>query len=1100
MINVLYLPEISFVHAEQPRASFNNGAFTYITTSKKATSSIRFKTIGWYIHTETSCDSSDPRNYNAHCDPTSLPSGHYFKLQDDGNGHVVSDVEDNNGENMVTTFKWSDDEVLAAIGAAKAEQAISEGMQLYASAIMDVVTGPRENPTVIKGPFHTLRDIVHAESWAQPEDLRQYFDVSLTFDGQDYPVNMILKLSNGTVVSNELVGNYSAGHPIVKSFPDHVTYGQEEYRIYQSWLSPVIRAGDQLYIQKLDAGDPSVIQRNFKVFVGGVNMVALYREADTEPQQPSGDGDCTYTIDPPAQVSAPVTSFMDPNATGVILGDDAANGRHFEAPTAIPTSENLYANAWGMNYLFEHTFANMKGQVRYECKVTVTYPTKWEEKQPDITGPDGKPQAQDPIPRTGSLTQIYTFELTPREYAYWQVNQLEVYELDHAWMENCALPGGELTLYPNGYVPPSVEFRNSKAVEDHVFPKETGHISFTPETVDGIDHEPSLGELPDDTGRLKEIAESQTEDPDVQNDAVLFNGETIMDDSLVSKTGPAPGSIPQPERIGDQVLYQNRLLISSSLQNKADTPSDGTLYYHLLPEHVGGSGDQEFPIYGINSVTVHTPVVNYSSITDDQAHNQKTVPNRQRAALILERPFTVRIPTSGQHVNYPGYGNRDYAKYFRTKQVRFPFDVYNESRTQFIPKDTWIDIPVNQLDTTFYLPVWVDEGDYQVYFRSIAENAPNDYEEQWEPDANLDLAHHIATDEVSVEVIGRLYDFEITDIADYNWETVFRTNLGSSQPRGLSYWIGQNGIDGDPRGNLEPFSLSIHPGSNPLPGYKNVAIKTGYHFKFDFKTKGNMFGALDGIRITPTFYYVPKSGGAGFPVDLYYRTNSQPFVKIGSEEDQVHRYVILNDRLRNVPEEELEDTASYKYDHEGTGGFATKAQYEENYIDKYTKQKTPVGGYSLLLLPEQLRTLIGPKSNLPVSVDPQRANAAIQKWYGEYSLPADPYVVQAGTHLAEYGRTHGGLDEKSPIFLKDGYIIVNFNIETIQEGNLNAPHLQYIHAPMMAQFNRSQWQMEGFESQVSDPFGHLFKLNQGDVVFYHADQSSRDDFSAQVPQ
>ena len=67
-----------------------------------------------------------------------------------------------------------------------------------------------------------------------------------------------------------------------------------------------------------------------------------------------------------------------------------------------------------------------------------------------------------------------------------------------------------------------------------------------------------------------------------------------------------------------------------------------------------------------------------------------------RSALILERPFTVRIPTSGQHLDvgsYPGYGDRDYAKYYRIKQVRFPFDVYSADRTQFYPENTWIDIP-----------------------------------------------------------------------------------------------------------------------------------------------------------------------------------------------------------------------------------------------------------------------------------------------------------------------------------------------------------------------------------------------------------------------
>ncbi|BFH64532.1 hypothetical protein PAJ34TS1_51240 [Paenibacillus azoreducens] len=535
--------------------------------------------------------------------------------------------------------------------------------------------------------------------------------------------------------------------------------------------------------------------------------------------------------------------------------------------------------------------------------------------------------------------------------------------------------------------------------------------------------------------------------------------------------------------------------------NKKDTPSSGKIAYDLMAGNINGGENKEFPIHGINTVTVHTPVINYSSVSDDKAHNQKTNPNYSRSALILERPFQVRIPTNGQHVNYPGYGNRDYAKYFRTKQVLFPFDVYNENKTRFIPKNTWIDIPVNQLDTAFFLPVWVDEGDYQVYFRNIAENSPNDYENQGEQDANRNLIHHAATDEVSVEVIGRLYDFHITDIADYNWQNVFRTQSGSANPTGVSYWVGQKLIDGDPRGNKEIYTLTIRPGSHPLRGYKNVSVKTGYHFKFDFKTKGNMFGPLDGIRIMPSFYFVSKDGkpvnargDTRVPVDLYYNNNKSNFIKVGSAQDQVQRYVILNERLRNVPAVELTDTASYKYNHYGQTGGLNKNQFIQNYLNVFTKQKTPVGSYSLLILPEQLRTFLRLQENIPGPVDPERANVSIQKWYGEYSLPAEPFVVLAGTNVAEYGRTHGGLNSKSPIFLKNGYIVVNFNIESIQAGNLKNPHLQYINAPLM-----NQWELEGYRRNIQDSFGTRFHLRDGDVVFYNADRSSRDDFSSQVP-
>lgn len=89
---------------------------------------------------------------------------------------------------------------------------------------------------------------------------------------------MILKLSNGIVVSDQLIGNYKAGYNIVKSFPLTVQYEGEEYQINQSWLSPILRPSDQLYIQSKASNDPSLVQRNFKVYVGGVKMVASYKK------------------------------------------------------------------------------------------------------------------------------------------------------------------------------------------------------------------------------------------------------------------------------------------------------------------------------------------------------------------------------------------------------------------------------------------------------------------------------------------------------------------------------------------------------------------------------------------------------------------------------------------------------------------------------------------------------------------------------------------------------------------------------------------------------------------------------------------------------
>ncbi|AOZ94535.1 hypothetical protein PNBC_11930 [Paenibacillus crassostreae] len=785
---------------------------------------------------------------------------------------------------------------------------------------------------------------------------------------------------------------------------------------------------------------------------------------------------------------------MSPASSGEVKADDPNNAPYsFDVGKGIPTSENLYANTIGYNYLFQHTFANLAGKITYSCNVNVEYVLKWKEPQPPVPGPDGKPVPVAPIEKSDNESKSYSFTFT-KDYSYWNIKNLEVYEIEKSIMRNYAIPNGEVTLTPSNYTPPALISSHSDTVEDHVKAQETGGIDYSPPDVIGGTSRPSP---PDDTGLLKGMAEGQTDDPLVKNDKVDFNGQKIMDDTEVVKTGPTPSKIPNPTMINNRVLYKNALLISNSLLNKLNTISTGTIYYKLLPQNINGGSDKQFPVDPINTVTVHTPTVVYADASDDVAHNQKTVPNYSRRAFILDRPFTVTIPTSGQHRNIPGYGNRDFAKYIKTKQVRFEFDVYSSDKSIFYPKDTWITIPVNQLTTAFYTPVWVDEGNYTVYFRTFAENSPS-AGFTTESEANLNLDNHVATDTVPVEVIGRLYDFRITDIADPNWEAVFRTSRGNSTSKGISYTVGSKGIDSDPNGSLAPYVLPILRGSHPVASYKTMSVKTGYHFKFDLKSKGNMFGDKDAIRITPTFYFQDKNAttpAKRIEVDLYYHSDTEKFVKIGSASDQERRNITLNTRLRNVPVTDIVNTAGTIYDM-NIGWSITRSQYLSAFQKRAT-EATYVGGYDIQLLPSPLRTFINTFSRPGnASASPARTNASIQQWYGEYSLPAAVYVVEKGTDLASYGRANR-LDEKSPIFLRNGYISVNFNIETIRNADINHPHLQYIHAPLDNQW----WDMEGFDGTdgvrdrvVTDPYGVQYMLQDGDVVYYDGNQSSYDDF------
>ena len=87
------------------------------------------------------------------------------------------------------------------------------------------------------------------------------------------------------------------------------------------------------------------------------------------------------------------------------------------------------------------------------------------------------------------------------------------------------------------------------------------------------------------------------------------------------------------------------------------------------------------------------------------------------------------------------------------------------------------------------------------------------------------------------------------------------------------------------------------------------------------------------------------------------------------------------------------------------------------------------------------------------------------------------------------GRTHNGLDGKESFWLKDGYIIVNFTIETIRNNDFDHPVLSYWGAPYCNMLRR-----EGFIYTRTDYNGIEFNLQDGDIVFYDTNKRSSDDY------
>ncbi|MEK3661520.1 DUF5704 domain-containing protein [Paenibacillus sp. FSL F4-0236] len=918
---------------------------------------------------------------------------------------------------------------------------------------------------------------------------RYYFPSMLTIELEPEGGKAIIKHYTTTGQSlNGISGFTDREEVLIKNSAYSFTHtsGNTTYE-YQGFKKSTVAAPSG---GTIEAGDPYgfTYDGSYPVY-----YLSFYYKVKDPPDPGEGSGECTYTIEPPNKIAAPQTSFMEPNANGVILGDDAANGRHFDVSLGIPTSENLYANAWAKDYLFEHTFANMAGVIRYSCSVKVTYPTKWEEDRPNLPGPNGTSIPQSPLPRTGKFDKTYTFDLTPKEYAYWQVDQLAVYQIDQARMENYALPGGEVTLYPNNYDSPAVELINSIEVEDHVVPQDTGGIKFTPEVVDGGDREPGPGDV-DDTDKLIALAEIQTQDPEVQNDRLVFNGETIMDDTVSIKTGLTPGRIPDPQIIGDEVLYEGQLMINSGLLNRQNTTSTGTIYYTMLSENVEGNGDQEFLISPINSVTVHTPVVNYSLLPDDnRPFDQRMTPDMTRAVLILDRPFAIHFTESGQHLNIPGYGNRDYAKYTKNKRIQFPFGVFQGS--QYYPENTWIYIPVGTPSMTFTMPTWVNEGDYTIHTQSWAINAPSDGSDLCEVNLNGNLTNYCASESFNVGVVGRLFDFRIWDIGDFRFEKVFRTGVGTFEHSNAMYYTGGNDENGIPTaltGQLQ-WQLPIRKGSHPTE--QRTVPHNGYSFLFDFRTIGNLWQPGEGIRIEPSFYFIPKTGGTATPVDLYYDISGSKnkMIGVGSPKDKLSytRTYRLADGLRNISSGELSIAASYEYNYIMTQAERDKTPWFKFY-KQYLKRKTKIAyGYDMEVLPFESRTLVGP-TDIPNVVNPITAVRSVQHWYGEYNLPIAPYILPKGTNIVTLANQYGGaLDGHEKEFITGGYILVNFQIYTTKNGDADTRILGY-KAPIA-----NMWAIEGQMTGSTDEMGQTFSFSSGDIILFESDYSVRNDYQGQ---
>lgn len=498
----------------------------------------------------------------------------------------------------------------------------------------------------------------------------------------------------------------------------------------------------------------------------------------------------------------------------------------YEVSKAIPSGETVNAEGRIQKFYYQATFEHIWGVYTLPIVANVSYTLLWD----DETHHEER-------------VKILEFYEVKRSYSYWKLKEVSLYYLDYLLIDNTALQEQKRII--STYVP---EIMQLSGQEEYLSLPEV-NVEVEGGMLNGGSRCPSIP-----YGGIQEKIENAVSEIKVNNDGFSIDGEVYLQSGWREKETARPTAL-EEERSSS--IEQNIGAIRLEVENTS-FPTSVTAYYKKM----GGEGTETSAVSKTNAIEVHTPVVCTGTVTDEKEWNQQVIPT-EAASLILGRNFTVEISAKGNHIDQKGYGNRDYASYVKEYQAKFPFDVFYG--TQFIEKNSWISL--KEKVTTFFLPIGIEEENYDIILRTVAINSPNC--EEAEEEANYDRQYYAAMKKIPVTVVGRLFDFKITNVIDYpRWQSVF-WNTAQKKRTGTCYYAGTHDLNGiRQRENNSLFLCPIIKGSHP---YNSNAgpVGLGYRVEFSFQTIGHRADIKMGMSLKPTYYYIKKDGSGRQQVRLY---------------------------------------------------------------------------------------------------------------------------------------------------------------------------------------------------------------------------------------
>ena len=443
---------------------------------------------------------------------------------------------------------------------------------------------------------------------------------------------------------------------------------------------------------------------------------------------------------------------------------------------------------------------------------------------------------------------------------------------------------------------------------------------------------------------------------------------------------------------------------------------------------------------------------------------------------------------------------------------------------------------------------------YKIQFRVEAYNTGS-HKNATEDTLNSKLASYVATYDVPVNLSGWMYGFQIIGTNDKDMFHGYEEGASESTdfPFCLSKQEKKSGtlnrvggtsmrytLDGTLTKKWDTKNTTPMSAGSSLVYDKMGALWKGTTFSYSFKTIANLGDNDDTVSIRPNLRYYDKTLTLHPDVAIYYTDSSGKFIEYGSDRDTANRktVVLANKQFEGswyqggkfLKEAGIsEDSLGYQLPDDLTYTAEALGMTTEKFLN--TKRTS----YCLsdIKLDKNLRILSGHEEELERNLtttqnqndfhslnarfsqedgttvaakDSDTFKRSMQTWYGQYTIPNKLFVCDRAdlekvgdidgdgdTDLDDYALKYP-LSEDSDLWFTDGYLVLNFDIES-QNGGTD--HLKYSGG------TDDMWQDEGSRQTVEVPSngsteGGTLRLRSGDIALVDLRYSVSDKYSAHI--